>query len=157
MMESMGASGKQTPNRGEGGQGANKEQGFEELLQSNPEIGRVKKELDDVIGDLDEKLSAQLQKQEHDYLKGYSIYVKTKEKELKTLIQKLNDKNQNNTLKDETIYKLNQKVDGLNKFCSKIESEKQELSDKIKNLQARAQALDQDKNFLQSHLIESKR
>ena len=67
----------------------------------------MKKELDDVIGDLDEKLSAQLQKQEHDYLKGYSIYVKTKEKELKTLIQKLNDKNQNNTLKDETIYKLN--------------------------------------------------
>lgn len=110
-----------------------------------------------MIGDLDEKLSAQLQKQEHDYLKGYSIYVKTKEKELKTLIQKLNDKNQNNTLKDETIYKLNQKVDGLNKFCSKIESEKQELNDKIKNLQARAQALDQDKNFLQSHLIESKR
>ena len=31
------------------------------------------------------------------------------------------------------------------------------MSDKIKNLQARAQALDQDKNFLQSHLIESKR
>ena len=73
------------------------------------------------------------------------------------MIQKLNDKNQNNTLKDETIYKLNQKVDGLNKFCSKIETEKQDLSDKIKNLQARAQALDQDKNFLQSHLIESKR
>ena len=156
-MESMGASGKQTPNRGEGGQGANKDQGFEELLQSNPEIGRVKKELDDVIGDLDEKLNLQLQKQEHDYLKGYSIYVKTKEKELKTLIQKLNDKNQNNTLKDETIYKLNQKVDSQNKFLTKIESEKQDLSDKIKNLQARAQALDQDKNFLQSHLIESKR
>ena len=106
----MGASGKQTPNRGEG-QGNTKEQGFEELLQSNPEIGRVKKELDDVIGDLDEKLDAQLKKQEHDYLKGYSIYVKTKEKELKTLIQKLNDKNQNNTLKDETIHKLNSKVD----------------------------------------------
>ena len=77
------------------------------MLSSNPEIGRVKKELDDVIGDLDEKLDAQLKKQEHDYLKGYSIYVKTKEKELKTLIQKLNDKNSNNTLKDETIYKLN--------------------------------------------------
>ena len=123
-MESMGASGKQTPSRAEAGQGNQREQGFEQLLSSNPEIGRVKKELDDVIGDLDEKLDAQLKKQEHDYLKGYSIYVKTKEKELKTLIQKLNDKNSNNTLKDETIYKLNQKVDGLNKFCAKIETEK---------------------------------
>ncbi|MEC7228308.1 MAG: creatininase family protein, partial [Candidatus Latescibacterota bacterium] len=41
-------------------------------------------------GQLDVKLDRQLKKQEHDYLKGYSIYVKTKEKELKTLIQKLN-------------------------------------------------------------------
>ena len=59
-METMGASGKQTPNRAEGGgntgvggTSASREQGFEQLLQSNPEIGRVKKELDDVIGDLD--------------------------------------------------------------------------------------------------------
>ena len=50
--------------------------------------------------------------------------MKTKEKELKTLIQKLNAKNSNNTLKDETIYKLNQKVDSLNKFCAQVEHEK---------------------------------
>ena len=90
----------------------------------------------------------QLKKQEHDYLKGYSIYVKTKEKELKTLIQKLNAKNSNNTLKDETIYKLNQKVDSLNKERVKMESEKQELNEKIKHWMARAQAFEQDKNFL---------
>jgi len=77
-----------------------------------------------MIEDLDIKLDRQLKKQEHDYLKGYSIYVKTKEKELKTLIQKLNAKNSNNTLKDETIYKLNQKVDGLNKERVKMEQEK---------------------------------
>lgn len=72
----------------------------------NPKIEEARKELDDVIEELDSKLDKQLKKQEHDYLKGYSIYVKTKEKELKTLIEKLNAKNQNNTLKDETIHKL---------------------------------------------------
>jgi hypothetical protein len=89
-----------------------------------------------------------LKKQEHDYLKGYSIYVKTKEKELKTLIQKLNAKNSNNTLKDETIYKLNQKVDSLNKVCETIDKEKLELNEKVKHWMARAQAFEQDKNFL---------
>ncbi len=89
-----------------------------------------------------------MKKQEHDYLKGYSIYVKTKEKELKTLIQKLNAKNSNNTLKDETIYKLNQKVDSLNKVCETIDKEKLELNEKVKHWMARAQAFEQDKNFL---------
>ena len=42
MMDPLGASGKQTPNRGEGSQNNTKEQGFEALLQNNPEIGRVK-------------------------------------------------------------------------------------------------------------------
>ena len=95
-------------------------------------------DLDDVIEELDTKLDKQLKKQEHDYLKGYSIYVKTKEKELKTLIQKLNAKNQNNTLKDETIQKLRQTVDSLNKERVKTEQEKQELNEKIKHWMARA-------------------
>ena len=105
-------------------------------------------ELDAVIEELDTKLDRQLKKQEHDYLKGYSIYVKTKEKELKTLIQKLNAKNSNNTLKDETIYKLNQKVDSLNKVCETIDKEKLELYEKVKHWMARAQAFEPDKNFL---------
>ena len=88
------------------------------------DIAEQRQKLDAVIEELDGNLDRQLKKQEHDYLKGYSIYVKTKEKELKTLIQKLNAKNSNNTLKDETIYKLNQKVDSLNKERVKMESEK---------------------------------
>ena len=68
----------------------------------------------DVIDGLDEKLDRVLKKQEHDYLKGYSIYVKQKEKELKELINKLNEKNSNNTLKDEMIYNLKQTIGKLN-------------------------------------------
>jgi prefoldin subunit 5 len=69
----------------------------------------------------------------------------------------LNAKNSNNTLKDETIYKLNQKVDSLNKEREKVENEKQELNEKIKHWMSRAQAFEQDKNFLQNQIIESKR
>ena len=54
--------------------------------QDHPDVEIARRQLDEVIEDLDEKLDKQLKKQEHDYLKGYSIYVKTKEKELKTLI-----------------------------------------------------------------------
>jgi len=106
--------------------------------------------LEDVISDLDVKLDRQLKKQEHDYLKGYSIYVKTKEKELKSLIQKLNAKNSNQTLKDDTIQTLKEKVNSLNKERVKMEQEKQDLNEKIKHWMARAQAFEQDKNFLQT-------
>ena len=59
-----------------------------------------------MITDLDKKLDKVLKKQEHDYLKASSIYVKEKEKDLRTLITKLNEKNSNNSLKDDLIFKL---------------------------------------------------
>ena len=45
----------------------------------------------------------------------------------------------------------------MNKERVKMESEKQELNEKIKHWMARAQAFEQDKNFLQNQIIESKR
>ena len=38
-----------------------------------------------------------------------------------------------------------------------MENEKQELNEKIKHWMARSQAFEQDKNFLQNQIIESKR
>ena len=43
-------------------------------------------------------------------MKGYNIYVKRKEKELRELIDKLNEKNSNNTLKDEKISNLEKTI-----------------------------------------------
>lgn len=63
-----------------------------------------------MIGDLDKKLNRVLAKQEYEYLKGYNIYVKRKEKELRDLIDKLNEKNSNNTLKDEKINTLERTI-----------------------------------------------
>jgi dipeptidase len=66
-----------------------------------------------VITDLDKKLNRVLAKQEYEYLKGYNIYVKKKEKELRQLIEKLNEKNSNNTLKDEKITSLELQIHKL--------------------------------------------
>lgn len=66
----------------------------------------MQNDVDGMIGELDDKLNKVLKKQEHDYLKAYSIYVKEKEKDLRLLITKLNEKNSNNSLKDDLIFKL---------------------------------------------------
>lgn len=67
----------------------------------------------DVINTLDSKLNLVLAKQEYEYLKGYNIYVKRKERELRELISKLNDKNSNNTLKDEKIQNLEKTIQSI--------------------------------------------
>lgn len=74
---------------------------------------KINGQLEDVIEDLDKKLNRVLAKQEYEYLKGYNIYVKRKEKELRELIEKLNQKNSNNTLKDEKINNLERTIHAL--------------------------------------------
>lgn len=65
-------------------------------------------QLNEVIKDMDQKLNKVLKRQEADYLKGYSIYVREKERELRDLVHKLNERNSNSSLKDEIIYGLKQ-------------------------------------------------
>ena len=78
--------------------------------EADNEVKAVKLQLDNQIHGLDEKLNLVLAKQEYEYLKGYNIYVKRKEKELRELIEKLNEKNSNNTLKDEKIINLEKTI-----------------------------------------------
>jgi hypothetical protein len=47
-----------------------------------------------------------LAKQEYEYLKGYNVYIKRKEKELRSLIFKLNQRNANKSIKDEKLISL---------------------------------------------------
>ena len=113
--------------------------GTDDVLHINQEkIKQASAELDEVIGGLDQKLNRVLKKQEHDYLKGYSIYVKQKEQELRELINKLNEKNTNNSLKDDLIFKLKQTILQLHEGQIKGEKEKTELQEKIKFWTARS-------------------
>lgn len=118
---------------------------------------KAEKALSDVIEDLDKKLDRVLKKQEHEYLKGYSLYVKQKERELRELISKLNDKNSNASLKDQIIYEKTQTIAALTREQNKIETEKTQLKERIKFFSARADAFEQDKNFLQNQIVDCKR
>lgn len=50
------------------------------------------KEFDSAFDDMDTKLSSVIKRQEKEYLKGYSIYIAEKERELKAMVTKLNER-----------------------------------------------------------------
>lgn len=81
--------------------------------QNWEEVEKHKNEINNVVSELDDKLNLVLAKQEYEYLKSYNIYVKRKEKELRLLIDKLNEKNSNNTLKDEKINNLEKTIQSI--------------------------------------------
>lgn len=110
-----------------------------------------------MIQGLDQKLENVLKKQEHDYLKGYSLYVKQKERELREIVAKLNEKNSNNTKKEEMIQNLKITIKKMHTEQINIEQEKSELKEKSKYWKSRAEAFEQDKKFLQDQVLDGKR
>lgn len=102
------------------------------------EYENVKKDLDDVIHGLDEKLNRVLAKQEYEYLKGYNLYVKRKEKELRDLILRLEEKNSNNNLKDEKIINLEKTIRSIRDDQIRQEKQKEDLSKEIKKWKNRS-------------------
>ena len=102
------------------------------------EVEEKKFEIDQTINGLDEKLNLVLAKQEYEYLKGYNIYVKRKEKDLRELIEKLNEKNSNNTLKDEKINNLEKTIQNIRDDQIRMEREKDEMGKKIKKWQSKS-------------------
>ena len=110
-----------------------------------------------MIVDLDEKLNLVLAKQEYEYLKGYNLYIKRKEKELRDLIEKLNEKNSNNTLKDEKINQLEKAVDSLRNDLMNSEKKNDETSKQIKDVTTRIDVVTQERDFLKKQVMETKR
>lgn len=106
--------------------------------QRQNEVAAAKAQLDGVIHGLDEKLNRVLAKQEYEYLKGYNVYVKRKEKELRELIEALQERNSNNTLKDEKIINLEKTIQSIRDDQIRMEKDKDEMSKKIKKWQSRA-------------------
>jgi hypothetical protein len=85
-----------------------------EIAQKKAEITAVNVELDNAISGLDRQLDDKLKKQEHDYLKGYSMYVKQKEQDLRKIIAELNKNNEGNTAKEERICALKNTIKRMN-------------------------------------------
>lgn len=113
--------------------------------------------MEDTITDLDTKLNRVLAKQEYEYLKGYNIYVKQKEKDLRELIEKLNEKNSNNTLKDEKISKLENTISAIREDQIRQERDKEKLNENVRYWKTKAQGQEQENKFLQQQIMDAQR
>jgi hypothetical protein len=69
-------------------------------------LNKLNEDFNLVVHDLDNKLNTVVSRHEEQYLKGYSIFVRDKERQLRELIIKLNNRSNDNSLKDEIIYGL---------------------------------------------------
>ena len=86
----------------------------EDIEKNAYKIKTLNEELDEAISGLDQQLDTKLKKQEHDYLKGYSMYVKQKEQDLRKIIAELNKNNEGNTQKEERIQALKNTIKRIN-------------------------------------------
>ena len=76
---------------------------------------------------------------------------------MRELIEKLNEKNSNNTLKDEKISKLESTISAIREDQIRQEREKEKLNETIKMWKTKAQGYEQEKNFLQQQIMDAKR
>ena len=129
------------------------------LLTDHEQWKRVKEtnvEIQDVISDLDVKLNRVLAKQEYEYLKGYNIYVKKKEKELRQLIDKLNQKNSTSNTKDKKINDLNTTIQRIREDQTNLEKMKEKQRKETLKWRSKAENLNEDCKFLQKQVKETK-
>ena len=120
-------------------------------------LEKAKADLDETIRDLDAKLNRVLAKQEYDYLKGYNIYVKRKEKELRELILRLSERSSNATFKDDKLLALEQQLQALRGDQQRAEKQHEELRGKLKHCQAQLALAEQEKAFLAKQAADAKR
>ena len=95
---------------------------------------KAKCDLDDTIKDLDVKLNRVLAKQEYEYFKGYNIYVKRKEKDLRDLILKLSEKHSTYNSKDEKLMNMEKTLESIKQDRINQENTNIELRKKVKEL-----------------------
>lgn len=101
-------------------------------------------QITEVIADLDVKLNRVLAKQEYEYLKGYNIYVKKKEKELRQLIDTLNKKNSTSNTKDQKINELNFTIQKIRNEQMNLEKMKEKQRKETLKWRSKAENLDED-------------
>ena len=118
---------------------------------------KAKNDLDDVIKDLDVKLNRVLAKQEYEYLKGYNVYVRQKEKELKTTIQQLSERYNNQGAKEKKVQALQLAIKSIREEQIYIDRENMNLKDTVKKLKINVSEVTQEKNFFETKVKEVKK
>jgi hypothetical protein len=79
----------------------------EEEKQNLKVLQRLEGEMNDTLSDLDKKLHRVLAKQEYDYMKCYTMFIKKKERELRELVEGLSERAKDaDRVKDQRIKQL---------------------------------------------------
>ena len=121
-------------------------------------LAKLQNELADTFEDLDTKLNKMMQKQEVEYMKTYTHYVKKKERELKEMILVLGEKAKNaDRVKDEKIRELEQVCRQAITNEAKMEKQVRELKQQVRKYKEQAEALESDQEFLKRKTLEAKR
>ena len=76
------------------------------------------------------------------------MFVKRKEFELRQLITKLNEKNQDNTVKDQKINNLEKTIQSIRDDQIRMEKEKDAKVKEIKRLESRSNNFEEESRFL---------
>jgi hypothetical protein len=83
--------------------------------------------------------------------------VREKERELRDLVNKLNERNSNNSVKDEIIYALKQTIKKNYETAIQQQAEMTDLTTNYKKIRENNDILETDRSFLSKQLVESKR
>jgi hypothetical protein len=121
-------------------------------------LRRLEGEMNDTLTDLDKKLHRVLAKQEYDYMKCFTMYVKRKERELRELIEGLSVKAKDaNRVKDERIKQLEVACRQAIANETKMDKQLQEMKLQVRKWKLKAEDLQSDQEFLKSKTLEAKR
>lgn len=107
--------------------------------------------------DLDVKLNRVLAKQEYEYLKGYNVYVKQKERELKQTINQLSERFNNQGAKEKKLQALQRAIKTIREEQIHMDRENVGLKDKVKDLKAKVDEVQSERDFFQGKAKDTKK
>jgi chromosome segregation ATPase len=114
--------------------------------------------MDEALDDLQNKLSRVLGKQEYDYMKCYSLYVKKKEREIKELIMALSQRSMEaGNGREQRITVLEHLIKQARDNEAKMDRQVKDLKSQIQLWKERAEDFKSDNEFLKKHTMKTKR
>ncbi len=114
--------------------------------------------MDEALDDLQNKLSRVLAKQEYDYMKCYSLYVKKKEREIKELIMALSQRSMEaGNGREQRITVLEHLIKQARDNEAKMDRQVKDLKSQIQLWKERAEDFKSDNEFLKKHTMKTKR
>jgi hypothetical protein len=120
------------------------------------EIQTTMVELTKAVGSIDVTMGKVLDKQEARYQHKYADFIEEKTKKLNLMIEQLNEKSSNRTLKDIKIGELQTLIGKLQREATLTEDMNQEKREDLKRMRLKLEQTQADRKFLYTHAREEK-